>query len=219
MSNEEFCDLWNASESAEAVAAITGQSKQGATVKASKLRKLGLSLKAMPCHKIKPIEERFWAMVVKSPLPDGCWEFQGMPNDKGYGQISTTRKEGPVLAHRFSYKLHFGDLPDDRCVCHQCDNPPCVRPDHLFLGSRDDNMDDMQSKGRGWWQDGRPRTQHKTVSLGGRLVTLRQAAAQVGIPAEVIRQRLGDGWSEARALSEPVNAMKAAAAKSRRSPA
>lgn len=85
---------------------------------------------------------RFWARVQKS---ESCWEWQGGTNGGGYGSLKV---EGRVeLAHRVSYRLEVCE-PGDICVLHSCDNPRCVRPDHLFLGTRSDNNRDRDQKGR-----------------------------------------------------------------------
>lgn len=94
----------------------------------------------------KTIEERFWAKVQKT---DDCWMWTGATRH-GYGEISKGGKSTEIfVASRFSYELHFGPIPDGFLVCHRCDNPPCVRPDHLFLGTHVENTSDMLSKGRG----------------------------------------------------------------------
>jgi hypothetical protein len=92
-------------------------------------------------------EARFWAKVAKG---DGCWEWTGWRNANGYGLLSTgprgaTRDE---FAHRISWELHFGLIPKGLYVCHHCDNPPCVRPDHLFVGPPAANTRDRDRKGR-----------------------------------------------------------------------
>lgn len=100
-------------------------------------------------HPNEPAETRFWMRVDKS---GECWTWTAARGDHGYG--SFTDDDGrSVSAHRFSHQLHYGPIPKGLVVCHKCDNPPCVRPDHLFLGTQADNVRDMQAKGRavsGW---------------------------------------------------------------------
>src|SRR3990167_10382249 len=93
--------------------------------------------------------ERFWKYVEKG---EGCWEWIGSKEGiKGYGVLRLNNKN--VRVHRFSYELHKGRIPKDNsyhgvCVLHTCDNPPCVNPKHLFLGSNADNIKDMVKKMR-----------------------------------------------------------------------
>jgi hypothetical protein len=74
-----------------------------------------------------------------------CWVWTGPKNNKGYGHFRMGRD---TRAHRVSYVLNVGPIPDGLFVLHRCDNPSCVRPDHLFLGTHQDNMDDRTRKGR-----------------------------------------------------------------------
>lgn len=97
-----------------------------------------------------PPEVRFWAKVDKAG-PDECWLWTASTN-KGYGQLAIKPSPQPVMAHRFSYELANGPIPDGLAVCHTCDNPPCVNPAHLFLGTKGDNNRDMVAKGRHWHQ-------------------------------------------------------------------
>lgn len=87
---------------------------------------------------------RFWLRVDKT---DDCWVWIGFRNRDGYGRAPF----GGVthMAHRLSWILHFGPIPPKKLICHRCDVPACVRPDHLFVGTQLDNMIDMARKGRG----------------------------------------------------------------------
>lgn len=94
----------------------------------------------------KGLEVRFWKKVKKGLA---CWEWTGSKDRKGYGRIASTLLAKNLKAHRVSYELHVGPIPPGLSVLHRCDNPSCVRPDHLFVGANDDNMQDMRNKGRG----------------------------------------------------------------------
>jgi hypothetical protein len=92
-------------------------------------------------------EDRFWSNVVKDPDEwNGCWIWTGAEGHWGYGTFSL---EGETYStHRLSYIMHYGEIPVDLMVLHYCDTPPCVRPDHLFLGTQLDNQQDRRRKGR-----------------------------------------------------------------------
>lgn len=96
---------------------------------------------------ITPIEDRFWSFVIQHPT--GCWEWAGSKTKWGYGRLGGPGRAGKEeRAHRVSWSIHFGPIPDVLFVCHKCDNPECTRPDHLFLGTHTDNMNDCISKRR-----------------------------------------------------------------------
>jgi hypothetical protein len=89
------------------------------------------------------LEQRFWDKVVKSEL---CWLWSGARNPKGYGRFYANGKFHN--AHRFALILSGIVVPNNSQACHHCDNPPCVRPSHLFVGTKSENMKDAIRKGR-----------------------------------------------------------------------
>ncbi len=150
-------------------------------------------------HLSPTFPERFWAKVDKNgPIPDQikypgldqCWVWTASKDEFGYGRIGVGGHAGPMIrAHVASWILHFGPVPKGQCVCHKCDNPGCPYWNHLFLGTREDNLADMRNKGRGANGD----------SHGRRILTSEQAAE--------IRRRYvrGSRWgmkANTKALSE-----------------
>ena len=133
---------------------------------------------------------RFWAKVSKT---EGCWLWTGSKRNKGYGAFVWADVAGNVIqgsAHRFSYELHNGAIPAGLCVLHRCDTPACVRPDHLFLGTKRENNADMVSKGRhvpggtkcgtaGMWAKGE--SHHATKLTEADVLEIRRLRADDGL--------------------------------------
>jgi hypothetical protein len=142
--------------------------------------------------------ERFWTCVDRS---GDCWIWTDATDNDGYGRFSTT-VEGLryYRAPRFSYWLAMGVHPGELWVLHHCDNPPCVRPDHLFLGSAADNNADMVAKGRDYYPTGDDhylRVDPERISRGDDLPYIKLSDAAV---AE-IRRRWANGGVTQTALA------------------
>lgn len=99
--------------------------------------------------KTSPLTLRFWNQVDKvgllHPEHGQCWAWLGGLHE-GYGRLRQNKKR--VMAHRVSWLIHFGEVPDDLCVLHRCDNRACTNPEHLFLGTNQDNTRDRNQKHR-----------------------------------------------------------------------
>ncbi len=96
----------------------------------------------------KTIQERFDEKLIPEPY-SGCYLWFGAHDRQGYGRISVGGRSGQAqVSHRIAWQLHRGEIPNGLDVCHTCDTPECVNPDHLFVGTRRDNMQDAANKGR-----------------------------------------------------------------------
>lgn len=154
-----------------------------------------------PFAERRTLEARFWAKVAKS---DGCWVWTGGRKPDGYGTIRAGGERGGgavVSAHRVSWEMHRGPVPDGLHVLHRCDSPPCVNPAHLFLGSNADNVADKVAKGR----QGAPRgSAHPAARLTSEAVreirastgSAREVGERHGVSASCVQRiRSGRGWT------------------------
>jgi hypothetical protein len=98
-------------------------------------------------NKRTSLKERFLQKIRNDD--NGCWIWTGRIKENGYGEINPGGRSSPVYAHRVSYELFKGQIPEGMYVLHKCDVRECVNPDHLFLGTAEDNTADMMRKGRG----------------------------------------------------------------------
>lgn len=140
-------------------------------------------------------EERFWQKVTKT---DGCWIYGGCRDKWGYAHVGVGHKR--TQAHRYAYELTKGPIPAGMLVLHSCDNPPCVNPAHLSVGTHGDNNADMDAKGRRVVGEQCPRSKLKEdqvreiASLRGK-VTQRVLAERYGVDQSAIAAiHRGHSW-------------------------
>jgi hypothetical protein len=138
--------------------------------------------------------DRFWQRVDRS---GECWEWRGQRQRQGYGQVGWAGKR--YSAHRFAWLLVNGPIPDGLLVCHRCDTPSCVRPDHLFLGTTAENARDRENKGRGKHDLAKLRISAPKLR-GERNPSAKLTSEQVGqirqryVPRRVSMKRLADEY-------------------------
>lgn len=134
-----------------------------------------------------PLRERFWGHVVPEPN-SGCWLWDGATNKYGYGVVKRGGSRGTMPATHASLMLSGRPVPAGLFACHHCDNPPCVNPDHLFVGTHQDNTRDMMAKGRSCRGE-RNGSAKLTAEIVGS-IRAEAAAGKRGVQAR-IAERLG----------------------------
>ena len=152
-------------------------------------------------NKRKNLYRRYWNKVDRKGANE-CWNWRGATNSSGYGMIKVGGKM--VKTHRFAYQNWRGDIPDGMFVCHKCDNPACVNPLHLFLGTPADNMADRDAKGRqakGEAHGCAKLTEADVVTIKNRLAnggeTQTAIAAEYGVSKPAIsRINTGKQWRD-----------------------
>lgn len=137
---------------------------------------------------ITPEVENRFRQSYRKCSENECWEWLLSVNHDGYGRLKIGRRV--ERAHRVSYVLHRGQIPEGMLVCHRCDNPRCVNPKHLFLGTPKDNMADMVRKGRAFRHDQRGERNHG-ATLSRRDACLAIELIAKGMSNTAIAERLG----------------------------
>lgn len=125
-------------------------------------------------------QEKFWDQVDTSSL---CWEWKGSKTEDGYGRFRANKR--PLRAHRASYILAYGSIPDGLFVCHHCDNPSCVNPLHLYAGTIADNNRDAHTRNR---HPGNTKQRRLTIDD---VVLIRERYAQGGVSTSQLAKKYG----------------------------
>lgn len=141
------------------------------------------------------VEDRFHAQYIPEPN-SGCWLWTGPVDDSGYGRF---RVNGPRMrTHRLSYELHKGPIPKGLFVCHRCDVPGCVNPDHLFLGTCAENIADRDNKDRqvkGAASPWSKLTSEQALAIRADSRTHRAIAVEYGVSHNIVGQiKRGEAW-------------------------
>lgn len=171
----------NAGMGAAWVSVRLGRSVQSVSTRASILG-VNMGLRAKPNDVFTDPD----AFRRRTHLDGGCWLWSGAKSSTGYGEI--VRKAKRYRAHRVSWRLHHGEIPDGLLVCHKCDRPLCVNPDHLFLGTHRDNMIDKARKGRGNFPEG---SRHYKASVTEGDARAIKKMSSSGVPMREIAKRFG----------------------------
>jgi hypothetical protein len=138
---------------------------------------------------MKTWQERLWSKVAR-PF-NGCWEWPGCKTEFGHGLMGRAYKV--ERTHRLSWEDVNGPIPEGLVICHKCDNPACIRPDHLFIGTHAINSADMRAKNRGVNPPALPGAQNPAAKLTGRQVS---AIKRSNGPQRIIASKYGISKSQ-----------------------
>jgi hypothetical protein len=142
--------------------------------------------------------ERIENLFIPEPN-SGCWLWLGALTEHGYGRATVRDKK--ILAHRWVYQATTGEPIGDKCLCHRCDTPACVNPDHMFVGTPLDNTRDAARKGRlHRWRNTRAGEGNPAAVLTEQMVReMREVRSGTGASYAVIARRFGVSWRGAHA--------------------
>jgi hypothetical protein len=145
-----------------------------------------------------PLEARFESKYIPEPN-SGCWLWMGALLPFGYGVLGAGGHTGTIRAHHAAWRIYRGDIPAGMWVLHKCDVPSCVNPDHLFLGTHQDNMRDCRQKGRSTYGDrsGTTRLRNdQAIEIFRSQEPANDVATRFGVsPMTVFAIRAGRSWS------------------------
>lgn len=141
-------------------------------------------------------EDRFWSKVEKGS-PRACWQWTGALSSNGYGVAFDPQLQATRHAHRVAWLITYGEYPPKGLdLCHSCDNRACVNPNHLFVGTRTDNMQDMARKGRHGRTVLTPQKVRTIRRLRREGFLLREISAEIGVSVPAVHSVLaGKTWT------------------------
>ena len=177
---------------------------------------------------MRTLDERFWSKVER-PNPEGCWNWTANKNNKGYGLFRPGGVAPKALAHRLSYEAANGPIPKGGLILHSCDNPACVNPAHLRVGSHKANVADMDQRGRRVSNAPKGAANHNAFATDDQIIAMlreyvagaraNDLADKYGFTRSAVRDPLGGkSWSHllGKAGAPTLADLKAAARRERR---
>ena len=142
------------------------------------------------------LQERFEKFFSKA---DGCWEWAAYKTKQGYGRFRHGGEK--VYAHRIAWEIYVGEIPAGMCVCHHCDNPSCVNPAHLFIGTHTDNMRDCANKGRNYTESQAGENNNNAKLTYEQVVAIR-AMRRDGVKNAVLAKEFGVSKSTVSSITQ-----------------